>query len=202
MGFHASAVLATPQPTAELDRLGDEIAELSAHLDAATARLLTLIREFDARGGWNTGFRSCADWLGWRVGLDIGAARERVRVARALGTLPVLAQALANAEPGSSRWAAQAQPPTSSASFAAGGGWIFWRRRPWLSSRRMPWRWWRSRRCTAVSIPVRRASAIRSSSMSTLRCWRTPDSRGSQRWRTAPTFPRKRRDDSPVTPAA
>src|SRR6266850_6729427 len=31
-----------------LDRLGDEIAELSAHLDAATARLLDLIREFDA----------------------------------------------------------------------------------------------------------------------------------------------------------
>jgi hypothetical protein len=27
-----------------LDRLGDEIAELSAHLDAATARLLDLIR--------------------------------------------------------------------------------------------------------------------------------------------------------------
>ena len=35
----------------ELDRLGDEIALLSAHLDAATARLLDLIREFDARGG-------------------------------------------------------------------------------------------------------------------------------------------------------
>src|SRR5712691_8358082 len=79
----------------ELDRLGDEIAELSAHLDAATARLLTLIREFDARGGWNTGFRSCAAWLSWRVGLDLGAARERVRVARALETLPLLAQALA-----------------------------------------------------------------------------------------------------------
>ena len=70
-----------------LDRLGDEIAELSAHLDAATARLLDLIREFDAREGWNTGFRSCAAWLSWRVGLDVGAARERVRVARALGTL-------------------------------------------------------------------------------------------------------------------
>src|SRR5687767_14113894 len=96
MGFHASAVLATPQPTAELERLGDEIAELSAHLDAATARLLALIREFDARGGWNTGFRSCAAWLAWRVGLDLGAARERVRVARALGGLPLLAQALAN----------------------------------------------------------------------------------------------------------
>src|SRR5438046_3950610 len=75
---------------AELDRLGDEIAELAAHLDAATARLLDLIREFDARGGWNTGFLSCAGWLTWRVGLDPGAARERVRVARALGTLPRL----------------------------------------------------------------------------------------------------------------
>src|SRR3989449_9461509 len=84
--------------TRSLDRLGDEIAELSAHLDVATARLLDLIREFDARGGWNTGFRSCAAWLSWRVGLDPGAARERVRVARALETLPRLARALARGE--------------------------------------------------------------------------------------------------------
>src|SRR5436309_11044558 len=84
--------------TRSLDRLGDEIAELSAHLDAATARLLELIREFDARGGWNTGFSSCAAWLSWRVGFDLGAARERVRVARALGTLPRLAHALAHGE--------------------------------------------------------------------------------------------------------
>src|SRR5439155_24425057 len=75
-----------------------EIAELSAHLDAATARLLELIRAFDAGGGWNTGFRSCAAWLSWRVGLDLGAARERVRVARALGTLPLFAEALARGE--------------------------------------------------------------------------------------------------------
>src|SRR5216117_2839537 len=81
-----------------LDRLGDEIAELSAHLDAATARLLDLIREFDARGGWNTGFSSCAAWLAWRVGFASGAAREHVRVARALGTLPRLSQALARGE--------------------------------------------------------------------------------------------------------
>src|SRR5262244_553425 len=82
----------------ELNRLGDEIAELAVHLEAATARLLDLIREFDARGGWNNGFRSCAAWLSWRVGLDLGAARERVRVARALGTLPLLAQALARGQ--------------------------------------------------------------------------------------------------------
>jgi hypothetical protein len=83
---------------AAIDRLGDEIAELSAHLEAATARLLDLIREFDARGGWNSGFSSCAAWLSWRVGYAPGAARERVRVARALGTLPLLAQALARGE--------------------------------------------------------------------------------------------------------
>src|SRR2546426_6533106 len=100
----ASAPVASTAPvapvasTVELDRLGDEIAELSAHLDAATAHLLDLIRDFDARGGWGNGFRSCAAWLTWRIGLDPGAARERVRVARALGMLPRLAQALARGE--------------------------------------------------------------------------------------------------------
>src|SRR5439155_21591035 len=76
-----------------LNRLGDEIAELSAHLEAATAHLLDLIREFDARGGWNNGFRSCAAWLSWRVGLDLGTARQRGRGARAPGPLPRLAGA-------------------------------------------------------------------------------------------------------------
>src|SRR5213080_3048299 len=94
----ATITLPTPASIIELECLGDHIAELSAHLDAATARLLDLIREFDARGGWGNGFRSCAHWLTWRIGLDLGAARERVRVARALGTLPLLAGALALGE--------------------------------------------------------------------------------------------------------
>src|SRR6267378_1155966 len=98
MKINTSQLVPTPEPVVELDRLGDQIAELSAHLDAATAHLLDLIRDFDARAGWNTGFLSCAAWLSWRVGLDAGAARERVRVARALGTLPRLAQALARGE--------------------------------------------------------------------------------------------------------
>jgi 5-methylcytosine-specific restriction endonuclease McrA len=98
MKMDTCSVLPTPAHIVELERLGDEIAVLSAHLDAATADLLDLIREFDARGGWGNGFHSCADWLTWRVGLDRGAARERVRVARALGTLPRLAQALARGE--------------------------------------------------------------------------------------------------------
>jgi hypothetical protein len=91
-------VVATAEPVAELDRLGDEIAELALHLDAATARLLDLIRDFDVRGGWNHGFRSCAHWLNWRVGLELGAAREHVRVACSLGSLPRLRDALAGGE--------------------------------------------------------------------------------------------------------
>ncbi len=98
MEISALHIDATAEPVAELDRLGAEIAELSAHLEAATARLLDLVREFDARGGWNNGFRSCAHWLAYRVGMDLGAARERVRVARALGSLPRLADALARGE--------------------------------------------------------------------------------------------------------
>ena len=49
MGILSPIRVPTDDRTAELDRLGDEIAELAAHLDAATARLLDLIREFDTR---------------------------------------------------------------------------------------------------------------------------------------------------------
>ena len=91
-------ILPTPERELRLKQLGDEIAELAAHVDAATARLLELIREFDVREGWGNGFRSCAEWLTWRIGLAPGAAREHVRVARALATLPRLAQALARGE--------------------------------------------------------------------------------------------------------
>src|SRR5262245_25721146 len=47
-----------------------------------------MIRDFDARQGWGNGFLSCAHWLNWRIGIDVGAAREKVRVARALPALP------------------------------------------------------------------------------------------------------------------
>jgi len=81
-----------------LEQLGDEIATLSAHIEVATARLLDLIRDFDARGGWTNGFKSCADWLSWRVGLNLTAAYERVRVARALPGLPLIRAAFAAAD--------------------------------------------------------------------------------------------------------
>ena len=80
---------AAPDP----ERLGDEIAELASRIQAATYELLVLIRRFDERGGWS-GFVSCAHWLNWCAGLALGAAREKVRVARALGELPLLSEAM------------------------------------------------------------------------------------------------------------
>jgi len=79
----------------DLESLGERIATHAAHLDAATHTLLTDLREFDAAGGWyKQGARSCADWLSWRVGWNMGTAREHLRVARRLAELPLIDDAL------------------------------------------------------------------------------------------------------------
>lgn len=75
--------------------LAAHITELAGHLNAANHRWLVLIAEFDRRNGWSDGFtQSCAHWLSWQCGLDLGAAREKVRVARALVTLPAVSEAM------------------------------------------------------------------------------------------------------------
>ena len=92
-----TAVDAAPPEAAEppdLDQLGDQIAALSARIDAATYELLCHLHRFDRHHGWE-GFRSCAHWLNWRTGLDLGAAREKLRVAAALADLNHIAAALA-----------------------------------------------------------------------------------------------------------
>ncbi len=76
------------------ERLREKIATLAARIDAATYELLVLIRKFDEQEGWSNGFLSCAHWLTWRIGLAPSAARERVRVARALGELPLMSEAM------------------------------------------------------------------------------------------------------------
>ena len=79
----------------ELRKLGERIAELAARINSAEARMMTLICEFDRRGGWKDGgYSSCAEWLAWRIGTKIGTARERVRTARALERLSRTADAL------------------------------------------------------------------------------------------------------------
>jgi hypothetical protein len=76
------------------DRLGEDIATLAARIDAATYELLVLIRKFDEQEGWGDSFLNCAHWLTWRIGLAPSAAREKVRVARALGDLPLMSEAM------------------------------------------------------------------------------------------------------------
>jgi hypothetical protein len=73
-GNHLAPVAVPPRLT-ELESLGERIARLAAQISAATYQLLVLLHEFDERAGWNCGFRSCAHWLNWRTGLDLGAAR-------------------------------------------------------------------------------------------------------------------------------
>jgi hypothetical protein len=82
-----------PLSDARCEQLEKQITELSAHIHAATFRLLELIREFDDARGWSgPGLNSCAHWLNWRCGMNIGAARERVRVAHALKDLPKISK--------------------------------------------------------------------------------------------------------------
>src|SRR3954451_1821975 len=79
-----------------LDRLEAEITELAGHLAAAECRWLLLIAEFDRRGGHEQwGCQTCAHWLSWHCGLAPRAARERVRVGRALEELPLITKEFA-----------------------------------------------------------------------------------------------------------
>ncbi len=88
----------TPDPDV-LDDLGDEIATIAAHIHSATHRLLALLARFDRLRGWErAGHRTCAHWLSFRSGLDLGTAREHVRVARALDELPNTEAAMARGE--------------------------------------------------------------------------------------------------------
>jgi hypothetical protein len=76
-----------------------QITELAGHLNAANHRWLVLIAEFDRRNGWSDGVtQSCAHWLSWKCGLDLGAAREKVRVARAIESLPRISLAMSNGQ--------------------------------------------------------------------------------------------------------
>ena len=81
------------------EQLESEITELAANLYAASARWTALLGEFDRREAWRAwGCKSCAHWLSWRCGIVPGAAREQIRVARALPELPAADAAFASGE--------------------------------------------------------------------------------------------------------
>jgi hypothetical protein len=90
---------AVPMTRVQLDALGQDIADLSLRIDVAKHELLTQLRTFDTHDGWaNSGFLSLAAWLAWRIDISPVAAREYVRVARALGELERVDAAFAAGE--------------------------------------------------------------------------------------------------------
>lgn len=74
-----------------IPHLEARICDLAGHLEAGTCRYLMLIADFDERQGWaREELSSCAAWLSWKCQVAQGTAREQVRVARSLKTLPVI----------------------------------------------------------------------------------------------------------------
>ena len=91
-----ASVLSEALPCDELsdEELGDQICALAANIAAAQCRWLLMLAEFDGRLGWSgPGVKSIVHWLAWKCGLDQRSAREKVRIARALGALPKITAA-------------------------------------------------------------------------------------------------------------
>jgi hypothetical protein len=75
------------------------ICQGAADLTAAERDWMLAIAEFDRREAYlSWAAPTCATWLSQYAGVDIRAARERVRVARALVVHPVLSAAMASGE--------------------------------------------------------------------------------------------------------
>jgi hypothetical protein len=82
-----------------LEELEAKITELWGYLNAATSRFLALVAEFDREKAFERhGLANTAQWLNWQCGIGAVAAREKVRVARALEQLPEIADAFAKGE--------------------------------------------------------------------------------------------------------
>jgi hypothetical protein len=98
MSQAATDVFSSPLQSDSLiraDALEREITDLCAQINAASYRLLQLIAELDDTAPWGAwGLQSCAHWLNWRCGIGMNAAREKVRVAHALKSLPAISSAL------------------------------------------------------------------------------------------------------------
>ncbi len=81
-------------PFCPLDDLEHDLIASWREVSQATYRFLVLLREFDLRQGWKEwGSADCADWLNLKCGITRNTAQEKVRVARALWTLPQIQEA-------------------------------------------------------------------------------------------------------------
>src|SRR5690625_3220031 len=86
-----SADPAVPLSLPDAEALGERIQAQAALVAGATCQFLLMLADFDARGGvgWFVGLNSTAHWLAWACSMSPGAAREHVRVARALPSMPL-----------------------------------------------------------------------------------------------------------------
>lgn len=84
-------------PRSDAEDLGVGIQGAAGAQARCDARLLELVARFDAGAGWAwfEGITSCAHWLGWACSMSAGTAREHVRVARALRSMPQVADLFA-----------------------------------------------------------------------------------------------------------
>ena len=79
---------------ANIEELDEAIGRLNHKINSANYELMLLIREFDERVGWlKWGFTDALHWLMWRCDLSTGAARDKLRIAHALKTLPQISNA-------------------------------------------------------------------------------------------------------------
>ncbi|HEX7235373.1 MAG TPA: DUF222 domain-containing protein [Gammaproteobacteria bacterium] len=80
-----------------VDELDAAIGRLVVQMNADSYRMLVLVREFDDRFGWKKwACKSCAEWLAWRCSICASAAREKVRTAHALRSLPAISAAFSD----------------------------------------------------------------------------------------------------------
>ncbi len=75
----------------QAEELGERIQQQAAVIAEATCKLLLMVADFDERAGvgWFVGLKSTAHWLAWACSMTPGTAREHVRVARTLPTMPL-----------------------------------------------------------------------------------------------------------------
>jgi hypothetical protein len=86
--------LQNPLVAVQSHDLGNQICTLYAGINAATYELLEMLARFDEQRLYaREGCLTSAHWLQYRCGINPGAAREKVRVARALLRLPKIDRA-------------------------------------------------------------------------------------------------------------
>jgi hypothetical protein len=86
-----------PTQHSSIDELDRAICSLVRVMNAECYRMLVLVREFDDRMGFSKWtFATCAEWVAWRCGISLSAAREKVRTAQALRDLPAISAAFAD----------------------------------------------------------------------------------------------------------